>query len=63
MGFSADNLQQIKRAIHIAQAVFIFIAWIIMIAVFHSALQIDSRPGWYFALVRTRLRALHTTLG
>jgi hypothetical protein len=52
------NLQQIKRAIHITQAIFILIAWIIMIAVFHSALLIDSRPGWFFALVRTRFRVL-----
>jgi hypothetical protein len=54
MEFSVDNLQQIKRAVHIAQALFIFVAWVIMIAVFHSALLIDSRPGWYFGLVCIR---------
>jgi hypothetical protein len=49
--FSIDNMQRGKQAVHIAQAVFIFISWCMMIAVFHNAPLIFGGPAWFFALV------------
>jgi hypothetical protein len=48
---SIDNMQRGKLAVHIAQAVFIFISWCIVIGVFHNALFIYGGPAWFFALV------------
>jgi hypothetical protein len=49
--FTIDNMQRGKRAVHIAQAVFIFISWCMMIAVLHNALFVVGGPIWYFILV------------
>lgn len=51
--FDPHNLQKIKLGVHIAQAVVIFIAWILEITVFRSSAKLDGRPGWYFGLVST----------
>lgn len=48
--FDISQFQTYKMAIHIAQAAFIAIAWIIEIVVFRKAATIDGRPGWYFGL-------------
>ncbi|KAI9733504.1 MAG: hypothetical protein M1818_007252 [Claussenomyces sp. TS43310] len=47
---SADTLPKIKTGIHIAQAVFIFVAWCIMIAIFRSDAHIGGAAGFYFGL-------------
>jgi hypothetical protein len=49
--FDVHNLQKIKLAVHITQAAFIVVSWVIEIVVFNKASSIDSRPGWYFGLV------------
>jgi hypothetical protein len=49
--FDVHNLQKIKLAVHITQAAFIVVSWVIEIIVFHNASSIDGRPGWYFGLV------------
>jgi hypothetical protein len=49
--FDVHNLQKIKLAVHITQAAFIVLSWVIEIIVFHKASSIDGRPGWYFGLV------------
>jgi len=50
--FSIDNMQRGKQAVHIAQAVFIFLSWCIMIGVLHNAFLIVGGPAWFFTLVR-----------
>jgi hypothetical protein len=52
MEFNPHYFQHIKLGVHIAQMVFIFVAWVIEIAVFRSSAKIDGRPGWFFGLVR-----------
>lgn len=49
--FSIDNLQRLKLGVHIAQVVFIFAAWCIMIAFFRNTVYIAPSANWYFALV------------
>jgi hypothetical protein len=49
--FSVENLQKIKTAIHIAQAVFIFPAWCLVIAVYRSDAVSRGPLHWYFAVV------------
>lgn len=49
--FSVDNLQRLKLIVHCTQAVFIFIAWCIMIGFFRNAVVVTGASGWYFALV------------
>lgn len=49
--FDVHNLQKIKMFVHIAQSVFMVVAWAVEIAVFKGADTIDGRPGWYFGLV------------
>lgn len=49
---SVDNMQRGKLAVHIAQVVFIFVSWCIMIAVFRNAFFIAGGPAWFFTLVR-----------
>ena len=51
MEFDPHHFQHIKLALHIAQLVIIFVAWVIEIAVFRSSAHIDGRAGWYFGLV------------
>jgi len=48
--FDVHNLQKIKLGVHIAQAIFIVLSWVIEIVVFNKASSIDGRPGWYFGL-------------
>jgi len=50
MQFSIRNFQDQKLVVHIVQAVFIFVAWVLEIAVFRSSASADGRPGWYFAV-------------
>jgi len=49
--FDVHNLQKIKLGVHITQAVFIVLSWVIEIVVFHKASSTDGRSGWYFGLV------------
>jgi len=58
---SIDNMQRGKLAVHIAQAVFIFISWCIMIGVFHNALLVYGGPAWFFALVNWSLSVFEST--
>lgn len=44
------KLQKIKLGVHIAQAVLIFVSWVMDIVVFRRA-SIDGRVGWHFGLV------------
>ncbi len=53
MEFGVHQFPNIKLGVHIAQAVFIAIAWCLEIAVFRSSADIDGRAGWYFGLVRS----------
>jgi len=48
--FSAETLPKFKTGIHIAQAVFIFVAWCIMITVFRAAKSIGAAAGFYFGM-------------
>jgi len=48
--FDVHNIQKIKLAVHIAQAAFMFVSWVLEIVVFRTAASIDGRPGWYFGL-------------
>ena len=49
--FEIHQFQTIKLALHIAQVVFIFVAWAIEIAVFKADKSvIDGRTGWHFGL-------------
>jgi len=59
--FSIDNLQRLKLAVHITQAIFIFLSWCIMIGVFHNAFLIDGGPAWFFTLVRCAIHTRETT--
>jgi len=43
-------MQKGKLALHITQAVFIFVAWVIEIVYFRTALITGADMGWYFAL-------------
>jgi len=56
--FDVHNLQKIKLAVHITQAAFIVLSWVIEIIVFHKASSIDGRPGWYFGLCFLTIPAL-----
>jgi hypothetical protein len=49
--FDVHNIQKIKLGVHITQAAFIVVSWVIEIVVFNKASSIDARPGWYFGLV------------
>jgi hypothetical protein len=49
--FDVHNLQKYKLGLHIAQAAFIVISWVLEIVVFRDATKVDGRPGWYFGLV------------
>jgi hypothetical protein len=49
--FDVHNLQKYKLGLHIAQAAFIIVSWVLEIVVFRSAAKVDGRPGWYFGLV------------
>lgn len=50
MEFSVHKLQKMKVGVHIAQAVLIFITWIMDIVVFRKA-SINGGVGWHFGLV------------
>jgi hypothetical protein len=58
---SIDNMQRGKLAVHIAQALFIFISWCIMIGVFRNALLIVGGPAWFFTLVNWFLSVFEST--
>jgi hypothetical protein len=49
------HFQHIKLGVHIAQAVVMFISWILCIAVFRSTAIVDGRLGWFFGMVRILL--------
>jgi hypothetical protein len=51
MEFSVHSLQKGKLAVHIVQAVFIVVSWILDIVVFRSDADIDGRLGWHFGVV------------
>ena len=53
MKLELDRFGQFKNYIHIGQAVVLFIAWAMTIAVFTRPGNSDGRVGWYFGLVRT----------
>jgi hypothetical protein len=55
--FDVHNLQKIKLGVHITQAAFIVVSWVIEIVVFNKSAAIDGRPGWYFGLVSRPLHA------
>lgn len=47
----ATSPARIKNLIHGFQAVLIFFAWVLTIAVFTKSGGIDGRTGWYFGVV------------
>jgi hypothetical protein len=49
--FDPHHFLNVKLGVHVTQAVFIFVAWAIEIAVFKSSATVDGRAGWYFGLV------------
>jgi hypothetical protein len=51
MEFGVQHIQNGKLGLHIAQAVLIFVAWILDIAVFRSSANVDGRLGWNFGVV------------
>jgi len=51
-------MQKIKLGVHVAQAVLIFVAWCINIALFRSSASINGRVGWYFGLCFLSIPAL-----
>jgi hypothetical protein len=48
---------RIKNLIHGFQAVLIFLAWVLTIAVFTKSGGIDGRSGWYFGVVSRLIEA------
>jgi len=58
MEFEIHQLQTIKLAVHIAQLVFISVAWILDIIVFRSSASVDGRLGWAFGLCFLTLPAI-----
>ncbi|TVY47427.1 hypothetical protein LOCC1_G003065 [Lachnellula occidentalis] len=50
MEFGVQHLQMGKLGLHIAQAVFVFVAWVLDITVFQSSAKIDGRVGWNFGV-------------
>lgn len=65
MEFSVDSLHKLKIALHIVQAVFVFAAWCVEIALFTTVdTTIGKADGWYFGLVSCpdRIRSLDLCL-
>jgi len=58
--FDVHNIQKIKLGVHITQAAFIVVSWVIEIVVFNKASSIDARPGWYFGLVSNPILSAKT---
>jgi len=58
MEFGVQHLQMGKLGLHIAQAVLIFVAWVLDIAVFRSSAKIDGRVGWNFGVCFLTIPAL-----
>ncbi|TVY92219.1 hypothetical protein LAWI1_G003054 [Lachnellula willkommii] len=58
MEFGVQHLQMGKLGLHIAQAVFIFVAWVLDITVFRSSADIDGRVGWNFGVCFLTIPAL-----
>lgn len=52
MKLELDRFGQFKNYIHIFQAVVLFLAWALTIAVLTQRGENDGRVGWYFGLVR-----------
>jgi len=52
MRLPLDQFGKIKNFIHVAQAVILFLAWVLTIAIFTRDGTTDGRVGWYFGLVR-----------
>lgn len=50
MRLQLDQFGKIKSYIHIAQGVFLFLAWVLTIALFTRGGHTDGRVGWYFGL-------------
>jgi translocation protein SEC72 len=51
MKLDLDRFGQTKNYVHIFQAVVLFIAWAMTIAIFTRDGDNDGRVGWYFGLV------------
>lgn len=54
------NPGRIKNLIHGVQAVAIFFAWALTIAVFTNGAGIDGREAWYWALVSSDRQLIGT---
>jgi translocation protein SEC72 len=55
MRLPSTSPARVKTLIHAFQAVLIFFAWALTIAVFTKGDGIDGRSGWFFGLVRVIL--------
>jgi len=53
--FDIHNLQKLKLAVHITQAAFIVVSWVMEIVVFNKSSSVDGRAGWYFGLVSSTI--------
>ena len=51
MRLQLDQFGKLKNHIHAVQAVFLFLAWVLTIAVLTREGRSDGRVGWYFGLV------------
>lgn len=56
MKLELDKFGQFKNYIHIFQAVVLFLAWALTIAVLTQSGDNDGRVGWYFGLVRSTFK-------
>jgi hypothetical protein len=57
MRLETSKLQKIKMALHSVQAILVFIAACLTIAVLSKSKKTDGRIGWFFAMVRTMMRS------
>jgi len=55
MKLELDSLGQIKNYVHMGQAVVLFLAWALQIAVLAQSGENDGRVGWYFGLVHASI--------
>jgi len=53
MRIAINRVQQAKVGLHCIQGLLIFIAGVLIIAIFTKPGDTDRRAKWYFALVRT----------
>jgi len=52
MRIATNRVQQAKVGLHCIQGLLLFIAAVLIIAVFTKPGETDGRAKWYFALVR-----------